>query len=414
MNKDFKKIVILGIISIIISSLWIYSLRDIKFTNTKKIQKQIEKQEQKKLDDEYNKLLNEYNNLVDTYTPTITDKDEENDIQTTGYITLLIPWFFENEWFSILTDKLAQKNIILTIEKIDSITEYKKTLSSNLEKYDIALVPSNIIKKLDVENINLWENIKPYFIDLFNENLTSSWNKEIPFAIDPAVTIYKAWISTQNTRNKLFSYALLRNIQKKYAFPIIRWYDDMIENMLSNDIEPFENYLDLLHLHQRQTEENGISEQDDMENTNNIANKSKYSYINQMNIINILKNQNKYCEIFPSTCIMLYWYADIKFWFLTDFDIINKYFWNNNLSIGDFTDTQYSYPVKWRSFIVPKWNEKTNITKEFFNKYISESLDWTEFWNYSLSAISNYYDTQKLESKFNSIIKNEAKFFIFQ
>jgi hypothetical protein len=184
--------------------------------------------------------------------------------------------------------------------------------------------------------------------------------------------------------------------------------------MLSNDMEPFENYSDLLQIHQKQAEENWISEQNDMESTNNIANKSKYSYINQINIINILKNQNKYCEIFPSICIMLYWYADIKFWFLTDFDIIDKYFWNNNLIIGDFTDTKYSYPVRWRSFVIPKWNEKTNLTNKFFNKYISESLDWTQFWNNSLSAISNYYDIQKQESKFELIIKNEPKFFIFK
>jgi hypothetical protein len=30
----------------------------------------------------------------------------------------------------------------------------------------------------------------------------------------------------------------------------------MIENMLSNDMEPFENYSDLLQIHQKQAEEN--------------------------------------------------------------------------------------------------------------------------------------------------------------
>lgn len=417
MNKDFKKIVILGIISIIISSLWIYSLRDIKFTNTKKIQKEIEKQEQKKLDDEYNKLLNEYNSQIDTYNHEDNidnNKNEKIEPEMTGEITLLIPWFFENEWFSILADKLSQKNISLNIEIIDSIQEYNKELSTNINNYDIVLAPSNIISKLKIENINLWENIKPYFIDIFNESLTSSWNIEIPFSIDPAITIYRDWVSEQDSRNKLFSYVLLRNVQKKYAIPLIRGKDDMIENMISKNIEPFENYITLLSIHQKQVEENWISEENDMENTNNIASKSKYSYINQMNIINILKNQNKYCETFPSICIMLYWYADIKFWFLTDFDIIDKYFWDNNLNVGDFTDTKYSYPVRWRSFVIPQWNKKTNITNEFFNRFISESLDWTSFWNNSLSAISNYYDTQKQESKFDSIIKNEPKFFIFK
>lgn len=413
MNKDFKKILILWIISIIVSWLWIYSMRDIKFSNTKKKQKEAELKEQQSITNEYNELLNEYNSIVNSNTQSDIKEQPEDNKPITWEISLLIPWLYDNEWFSILTDKLSQENITLKIEKIDSLSEYKNTIEEKLNDYDIVLTPINWTKNLETEDINIWENIKPYFHELFDKYLSSTGNKIIPFSIDPAITLYREWITTQDSRNKIFSYVLLRNTQKKYAFPIVWWYDNIIENMISSWIEPFENYKDLLYLQQRQAQEMWTSEQNDMINTNNLVSTSKYTYINQKNIINILKNQNEYCEIFPSTCIMLYWYADIKFWYLTDLDIIDKYFSKNNLYTNTFTNTKYSYPARWRVFIVPKWNTKTDLVNKFFSKYISEWIDWTPFWNHTLSAISSFYDEQKKLQEYNFITANEWILFIY-
>ena len=199
-NSEFKTILILWIIAIIISWIGLYQFRDIKFKNTKQLTKQNEERIQN--------LENEYNELIDVYIPTITDIPEENNLPTTWSIKIIIPWFFKNQWFDTISNNLKQNDINISFQTIDSYSKYETEIKNNLQNYDIALIPLNRIIWLETETINLWENIKPYFIGLFE--LDSFNNSSIPFAIDPAITLYKSTTSEQNSRENLFSYSLSR------------------------------------------------------------------------------------------------------------------------------------------------------------------------------------------------------------
>lgn len=406
MNKEFKSILILGIIAIIISWIGLYQFKDIKFKNTKQITKQNEEKIQN--------LEKEYNELIDVYIPTITDVPEGNNLPTTGSIKVIIPWFLENQWLETISNNLKQNNIDISFETIDSYSKYETEIKNNLQKYDIALIPYNRIIWLETEPINLWENIKPYFIGLFDIDNTT--NTSIPFALDPAITLYNNTSSEQNTRENLFSYSLTRKSQKRYTMPILWWFDELTLDLIKSNKIPFENYIELLYLQLKQIKsKDDNSELSNMLNTNNISLKEKYTYKNFNTILNILKEQNWNCSIFPALCTIKYGYTDIKFWFLSDLDILEKYFpWNYNLYAWVFTNSENQYPVKWRVFIVPKWNENTNLTNKFFSEYISESVDWNrDFWNNTLSAISNIYENQKTENKFKNILQNENNFYIF-
>ena len=406
MNKEFKSILILGIIAIIISWIGLYQFKDIKFKNTKQLQKANEEKIQE--------LQNEYNELVDTYIPTITDTPVENNLPTTGSIKVVIPWFLENQWFTTISENLKQDDINVSFETIDSYSKYETEIKTNLKNYDIALIPINRLVWLETDSITLWENIKPYFIQLFN--LDSTTNPAIPYSIDPVITLYQNSVPEQNTREKLFSYALTWKSQKKYAMPILRWFDDLTLNLIESKKSPFENYIELLFLQLKQIKnDNDNSELSNMLNTNNIALKTKYTYQNLNTILNILKNGNESCSTYPALCTIKYWYVDIKFWFLSDLDILAKYFPGNyNLYAWSFTNSENNYPVKWRVFVVPKWNQNTNLTNRFFSEYISQSIDWNDtFRNNTLSAITNIYDQQKQKNNFKNIISNESKFYIF-
>lgn len=408
MNKEFKTILILWVISIFISWLWLYQFRNVKFKNTKDLEKANEKQEQE--------ITAQYNELVDVYIPTITDKLPENDLPETWYITLAIPWFFENRWFYKISDKLEKEDIKLSIKKFSSYSKYESEIKSNLQKYDIALIPLNRTQWLDTENINLWENIKPYFIDIFNNILDSSTNTIIPFAIDPAITIYKKWVYEHISRKDIFSYTLLRKSQNKYQIPVLRWFDDLTFKLLENNSTPFEFFTELFVLQLKQIKINSDNQElSNMLNTNNADLKNKYTYQNLKNIVSLLSKQSEYCNDYPALCTAKYWYSDITFWFLSDLDILQTYFpGDNTINIWDFTNSNNSYPVKWRVFVVPKWNQKTNLTNKFFGEYISESIGWNEtFRDNTLSAITNIYDIQKQKDKFKSMIANEKKFYLF-
>lgn len=408
MNKEFKTILILWVISIFISWLWLYQFRNVKFKNTKDLAKANEKQEEE--------IITQYNDLVDVYIPTITDKLPENDLPETWYITLAIPWFFENRWFYKISDELEKEDIKLSIKKFSSYSKYESEIKSNLQKYDIALIPLNRTQWLDTENINLWENIKPYFIGIFNDILDSSTNTIIPFAIDPAITIYKKWVYEHISRKDIFSYTLLWKSQNKYQIPVLRWFDDLTFKLLENNSTPFEFFTELFVLQLKQMKNNSDNQElSNMLNTNNSDLKNKYTYQNLKNIVSLLSKQSEYCNDYPALCTAKYWYTDIAFWFLSDLDILHAYFpGDNTVNIWDFTNSNNSYPVKWRVFVVPKWNQKTNLTNKFFGEYISESIGWNEtFRDNTLSAITNIYDIQKQKDKFKSMIANEKKFYLF-
>ena len=408
MNKEFKTILILWVISIFISWLWLYQFRNVKFKNTKDLAKANEKQEEE--------IITQYNDLVDVYIPTITDKLPENDLPETWYITLAIPWFFENRWFYKISDELEKEDIKLSIKKFSSYSKYESEIKSNLQKYDIALIPLNRTQWLDTENINLWENIKPYFIGIFNDILDSSTNTIIPFAIDPAITIYKKWVYEHISRKDIFSYTLLWKSQNKYQIPVLRWFDDLTFKLLENNSTPFEFFTELFVLQLKQMKNNSDNQElSNMLNTNNSDLKNKYTYQNLKNIVSLLSKQSEYCNDYPALCTAKYWYTDIAFWFLSDLDILHAYFpGDNTVNIWDFTNSNNSYPVKWRVFVIPKWNQKTNLTNKFFGEYISESIGWNEtFRDNTLSAITNIYDIQKQKDKFKSMIANEKKFYLF-
>lgn len=408
MRKEFKTILLLWLISILISGIWVYQFKDIKFKNTKNLEKANQQKQEE--------LIKQYNELVDIYIPSITDKVPENELITTGIINMIMPWFLENKWFYTVSDKLAKEDIKLNIKKITSYQEYQNQIKSNLNDYDIALIPTNWIEWLSTQEINLWENIKPYFIDIFHTLFGNNSTKIIPFAIDPAITIYHNIATPQDTRSKLFSYSLMWKITKKYSMPLLWWYDELVEKILQNNSTPFEYYTELLVLQLKQMKNKWDNQElSNMINTNNISLQSKYTYQNLKNIVSLLKKQSDKCDIFPATCVIRYWYSDIKFWYISDFDIIDNYFpWENKLSVWDFTNSENTYPVKWRVFVVPNWNKKTNLTNKFFSEYISESIDWNEtFWNHTLSAITNIYDKQKNYRYFESIIPNENKFYLY-
>ena len=165
MNKEFKSILVLGIIAIIISWIGLYQFKDVKFKNTKELQKANE--------EKIEKLTNEYNELIDVYIPTVTDVQKENDLPTTGSIKVLIPWFFYNQWFDTISNSLKDKEIKIFFETIDSYSKYENEIRTNLQNYDIALIPQNWIVWLEIEPISIWENIKPYFnYGYLNENKT--------------------------------------------------------------------------------------------------------------------------------------------------------------------------------------------------------------------------------------------------
>ena len=426
MNKDFKTLLMLWVTSIIISGLALYSFKDITFKNTKKLQEDNIKQQeiQQELEQKYQELLNNTPSNKTSNTPSILEGDKGVVTDTTWTLSILIPSFFMNSWFIQINEILKEKKITVNIDTVNNFSEYKKLIiNSWLNYHDIYLLPSNRIEGLKLETINIWDNPKTYFHTIFNELITITNNKYIPYSIDPIITLTKENISIWSNRADIFSYTTLRKQIKKSAMPLIRWIGKNDIRLLERWEGPFENYFDILYSHLTQLDSknntnkktNNISEFKNMLDTENINLEYKYNFATFKQLYQTIWKRDTNCELFPAICLMSYNFGDIKFGYLSDLDILDSHFsWNtNNFKINSFSNSQDNYPIKWRIFVVPKnnINNNINLANEFFKEYLSQAIEnntWLR--NNTLSAINNIYNIQKLNPIYKEIISNEANF----
>lgn len=404
MNKDFQKILILWIISIAISALALYSFRDIKFKNTKKLWQELDKKQ---------KIVEEWEELFDKVENTEIPETIRN-LNTTWELNIMLPDFLFNTEFKKITDKLEKKWIKTTFTNIENFSQYYNVIKSWLNDNDIYLLPSNWIKWLVLEDINIWENPKPYFHSLFNDIISVNNNKFIPYSIDPIITIVKPNTNILDNWSNIFSYTTLWTQNKKYAMPLMRWIWKNDIRLIEKLSWPFENYFDILYIQIMQIKENNvISELKSMLDNENMSLEYNYKFANFKQLYEIIQKRDENCKTFPAICLMSYGFWDIKFWFLSDFDILNKLFSKNknNFEIRDFNNSANSYPVKWWVFVVPKNNENINLANEFFKEYLNQSIENnTGLWNNTLSAVNNIYNIQKNDSIYQNLILNENNF----
>ena len=404
MNKDFQKILILWLISIVISALALYSFRDVKFKNTKKMLE--ENQKEQEILQEYQELLSDPNEIV--------QPEIQKDLIKVGDLTVVIPKFFENTEFEKIARELNDKEINIDFEYINSISEYRQLILSEIAQDKVYLLPSNWIKWMELEIISIWENPKVYFHRIFNDILWVNDNTIIPYSIDPAIIIKKSGISVWNNWESLLTFTAIWEQKKSYSMPIIWWIGKNDIKFLERWDWPFENYFDILFLQLEQIKENNnIAELKNMLDVESLALDYSYDFVKFKQLYESIAKKDKSCELFPAICLMSYNFWDIKFWFLSDFDILEKYFTGNKtmLEVANFNNSSLSYPIKGRVFVVPKWSEKINLANEFFKEYLKEWVDGNKslWWN-TLSAITNIYDEQIQEDRYKELSTNENKF----
>lgn len=406
MNSDWKKVLIMGCISIIISVLAFLSFNDVKFKDTKKVREEYERRQLEiQLASEY-ETTNNQNTIVN------------DDVWiTTWTVSILIPSFLANSWFEKIAQKLQWEWINIDFSYISDIWNLKLEIVQWMDAYDLYLIPTNWILWLNLEWIYLGENIKPYFIQIFQDILSERDNTFIPYSLDPFVTMTKIWISDVDTWAKLFSYTTLWSQNKAYAMPIIWWIWSSDIELLKNMTWPFENYFDILY---RQIElikkKHSNTELNNMLDVEKIDLWFKYNYESFYNIYSRLIKSNSYCEYYPAICMFAYNFGDIKFGFISDFDILEKYFPEslNNFTALQFTNSDIEYPTRWWWFVIPKWNKNKNLSIKFLWAYISDAVDgdMSLWWN-TLPAINNVYDAKKSGILYKNIMNYENKFILY-
>jgi len=383
MNKHLPKIVlIVGIVGltssllylITIPSKWNINLSELQIVE--EIDTKLDRQNSKTIEDtkqiEEKKIMKEINNT---------------DFLDDGKLTILLPNYFFNDDFISLAKEIEEKEkIIIKYQTIDNIEEYKLFLNGGIDQKitaDVFLIPSDWLQWLEsnIKQIELEKNtgLHAYFHPIFQYVSSQEEYTFVPFSIDPLINI----------------------------------------RLLENERESFPHYFQILYNFLYQINLNGnteILEQFQKIYTNDIE--YKRNYIKFKETIKKIEKRNTNCSIFPNVCLFVYKFGDIRFWFMSDLVIWEKYFADstrkeNEVKLLNFPLADDVYKVRWRGFVINENNLNDEQIQKFFQYYLKAWVNNSRnLWWKNISAFTNIYNLQIQQKKYSNIIKYEQKFSI--
>ena len=340
-------------------------------------------------------------NLTDQLSvPQLNNKDKK-----VSEIKIMMPKYFYNSWWKKFAEDLySWQKIYINFIFVDNLNRYRDTLSNeSFSDAHLALVPYDRKDSIPTtKSFSFQKDIKTEY-DNFLSNITSdSKITFLPFSIDPMIMYVLSWYSTQSNFPEILNFAYDRNNKpsKPMSFPIffgitkedynkewfIREYQDI---MRYSFIHYFTTYRDKSSL-KNWMETNALD---------------KYNIIDLNKILNAITTPE--CEYFPSICLQLYKFVWIRFWFLSDNDIVSQYFKTKK---DDFNQTkqqnlpfsQLETPVRIRGRIIPNSLQDANTTDSVY-MFLSSFMnlhDKYELRNTTIPAFKNK------NNEWYSIIKN--------
>jgi hypothetical protein len=142
----------------------------------------------------------------------------------------------------------------------------------------------------------------------------------------------------------------------------------------------------------------------------------KRDYVRFVEIIKRIEKRNQHCESFPDICLFAYKFGDIKFGYLSDLVIRDKYFSDSNRSLWDVNIVNFPlsstvYKVRWRGFVVNKDTQSDKAIATFFEQYLKAGVtNEYALWDNIRSAHNAIFDFQKSQKKYQNILQYEKNF----
>ena len=336
-------------------------------------------------------------------------------------IVVMIPKWFFNDWFEQLSKQIFQQTwILVRYQKMENLAEYKKYLIENQTwSVDIYLLPSDWLKNFSWKNINLWEDIKPYFHSIFAEFINDNKIWFVPYSIDPLVTFVNknsAYSQDVIDTKNLFSYVVSWKRSKSMAIPFLFGAGENDVKLLEKNQESFPDYFTFWYnlIYQFKKWKNTIW-LNSFFDTINFNSDYKWDLLEFKKLVINIAKRNPNCKDHPSICLFSYRFADIIFGFVSDQNIINNFtwwgIWLDNVSIYNFPISSDDYKIRAWWFVVDDDSLHDNQVDYFLKMYIKTSiLNSLPLWDNNLSAFNNIFQIQKIQKRYENILKYESKF----
>ena len=288
-------------------------------------------------------------------------------------IRLMMPHYFYTAWWKNFAQHLYNdKNLYIKFTFIDNLNEYRDKISeSDFSDADIILFPYDRISLVSTNSFSFQSNIESSFDNLLSHLVRDSELSFLPFAADPMIMYTVETYTWDSSFNNISEFTYNRTSKKPLSFPLffgitdddydnewfIREYQDIVRYAL---MHYFSTYRDKISLWTRI--DSNVFE--------------KYNTQNLNTLITAISSSK--CKDFPAICLQLYNLVWIRFWFLSDYDIIKQYFMEKK---WEFSKTQkytmpffsIESPVRLRWFAIPSSLKDANTT-EWVHLFLSQYM----------------------------------------
>jgi hypothetical protein len=368
-----------------------------------------------------------WDNKLNDFNITYEKKDLQQELKNLDkkektILNVYLPEHFLHSGLLDLKEKLLEtKNIEVIYQTENDMNIYKHKLKLQLSTWnseiDIFLISTDIINTFEPYWLKLQfkQDISSFFSYVF-KNIFDKNYTFIPYTIDPYISLVSKNANIINSNDELNIKNLRNEIltsqkstwksQMKILFGV--WNYDI--SLLKKWKESYNNYFNFFYefVHQWYLSKNP----EWIKFMLDFGNDKVYKTWNLWTMYKYVKKftkHNKNCKYYPDICLITYKIWKIKFWLLSDFDIIDKHFvkspkdWKD-FEIYNFPITSNQYPVLWRWFMINKKTDNLLWTSIFINSYMKEWINWNIFmWKNTLSAFNNIFNRQISNKKYNKI-----------
>lgn len=315
----------------------------------------------------------------------------------------MMPHYFYTAWWKDFAQNLyEEKNVYMNFIFIDNLNDYRDAIIDEwFSDADLALIPYDWMEYIKPKTFSFQKNVDTDFDKMVSSVINNSDISFLPFAVDPMVMytltgneiqtnfsdmldfVYDYWTPTKSLSFPIFFWVTAEDYDKEW---FLREYQDIIRYAL---MHYFTTYRDVNSL------EKWLETNIPWKNYNG----------NTLNtIVNKISDPN--CNNFPSICIQLNNYVTIRFWFLSDIDVVNQYFSEKKSEFNDISQNPtpmftIESPFRLRWWIIP-WGvesvDKINGVYLFLAQYMKKHSSYP-LWNSTLSAFA-WSGSKLMDNKF--------------
>lgn len=346
-------------------------------------------------------------------------------------IRVMMPkYFYNSSWKKFAQDLLNNQKVYINFIFIDDLTSYRNQLyNTDFSEADLFLFPYERNEKVSTRSFSTQQDVQSYFDQLISPTIDNNQTTFLPFSADPMIMYAFSGYSATNNFYEISELILNREPIRTLSFPLFFGItsEDSEDKWFPREYQDIVRYA-LMHYFKTNNDSHDLQIRID----SNVL--QKYNISNLKTISNIITTPE--CKYFPSLCFQIYNFVWIRFWFLSDTDIVNLYLHNKKSTFSEFKKlpmpfSQLEAPIRIRWRWIPSSLEKTetiNWVYEFIKQYMNYHNQYnlrnstlpvfkTNEWNglldnkyiwlrwYILSSWWDYLDTLRWINKFRELIE---------